>query len=144
DPRRDLPGTADDEPRRHDLDARGRAVAVEPAEQGLRGQPADRDRILGDDSDARIEEVGERKVVEPDERDIELAALTSECRERADSEDVLGGEDRRWRARQAKELLDRGLRGVDASQITTDDRLIARQAGSLEGLEVAGMALRRG
>ena len=48
---------------------RRRGVAVESSEQKLGGRAAHRLRILRDDRDRRVEDVGERDVVEADQRD---------------------------------------------------------------------------
>src|SRR5690242_11108709 len=64
----DLPGA----PGEHGdgyLDGLRRAVGVtDPAQQQLRGEFAQRGRVLGDDGDARDQQCGERDVVGPDLR----------------------------------------------------------------------------
>ena len=56
------------------------AVALEAGEDALGGDPADALRVLGDDGDARLEEVGQRHVVEADERGVAVPAELAEAR----------------------------------------------------------------
>ena len=68
--RRDLTGAALDQSGRHDRTCRGLVVAIEAGEDALGGRAPDALRVLRDDGDARVEEVGERHVVEADERGV--------------------------------------------------------------------------
>ena len=84
----------------------GRRVAVEPAEQELGGGAAELGRIVRHDGDGRIEQIGEREVVESDDRDLVLQPERAERLDRADREVVLAREDRRRRVGRAKHLAD--------------------------------------
>src|SRR5947209_3452119 len=61
---RQLAGAAGDQAGGHGVGTGRRGVAVEAAEQGLGGEPAERVGVLGDHRDARLQDVGEREVVE--------------------------------------------------------------------------------
>src|SRR5690242_9611910 len=88
----DLPGA----PGEHGdgyLDGLRRAVRVtDPAQQQFRGEFAQRGRVLGDDSDAGVQQFGERDVVESDVRDDPLRAHVLQCHPGPDGQQVLRGE----------------------------------------------------
>ena len=71
----------------------------QPREQQLAGLAAERVRVLGDDGDARVDEVAEHDVVEAGQRDLALQAERAQRADRADRDQVLAGEERRRRAR---------------------------------------------
>ena len=59
-----------DQGRRADDRAGGPVLAVEAGEEQLRRRAPDPVRVLGDDREPRLDRVGERQVVEADERDV--------------------------------------------------------------------------
>ena len=65
---RELAGAAGNQPRRDDLQACRASIAGDPRKQSPGGEPADRHRILGDDRDARVEQLAEDDVVESHQR----------------------------------------------------------------------------
>ena len=109
--RADLARSASDQGVRADDLLRRRSIAVEPSEQELRCGPPELGRIVRDDRDGRIEQVGEREVIEPDERDLVLECERAERLDRADREVVLPG-DEGGRGLGAQQHLEHGLLGL--------------------------------
>ena len=86
---------------------------MQPGEQQLTGVAAERVRVLCDDSHGGVEEVAEDDVVEAGERHVALAAEVAQREDRADGDEVLGGEQRRRRVGRA-EQRERGLASLVA------------------------------
>jgi mannose-6-phosphate isomerase len=101
--RRDLTGPAGDEAGEEDDLARGRHVAGDPGEQQLRGGRPDGRRVLGDHGQRRGELVGQRELVEADQRDPAraVAPVVLQPVQDAHRDQVVAGEDRGGRLRQA-------------------------------------------
>jgi mannose-6-phosphate isomerase len=119
---RDLAGPAGDQVgQEHDL-AWGGRVAVDPGEQQLRGGRADGRRVLGDHGQRRGDLVGERELVESDQRDRGVAVAPGGLQPVQDAhrDQVVAGEDRGGRGRLAEQRR-RGLGGLGpAAQAVPD------------------------
>ena len=118
----------------------GRAVraAVDAAEQQVRGHEADLGRFLGDHRHAGPQHVGEREVVEADERDVILAAELLQGPAGPDGEQVLRGEQRGRRVGGGEQVAGRPLGGLDAVQVAPDEPVVDRVGGVR--VTVAGVA----
>src|SRR5260370_33445759 len=103
---------------------RWRPMAIEAAEQHLGGSPSDSGRVLGDDGDAGLEEVGEQDVVEADQGHTRMQSEPSEGAEGPDSNQVLSGEEGGRRVRAAEQFV-RGRFGLfDSTQVETHDSFV--------------------
>ena len=132
----DLARPARDQLHRDDVVHRRRRVAVESSEQKVGRRPADRLRILGDDRDRRVEDVGERDVVEADQRDPAFEPGAPERPDAADREEVLAGEERRRRVGEREQRLDGGRGGFGVTKSGPDQLVVAADPGLLERLAV--------
>src|SRR5438445_3136360 len=119
---------------------RWRTVAIDPVEEQLRGSPSHGRWILGDDRDARLEEIGEQDVVEPHQRDLRMKPQPAERPARSDRDEVLSGEEGSGRPRHREELGDRGLGAFGPAYVephhAVDLEVLRRNL-----LDVAAMAL---
>src|SRR5438067_13042365 len=79
------------QPRGHDMMLRRCAIAVEASKQRFGSGPPDGCRILCDDGDRRLQEIGKQDLVESDEGDLLMQTEISECAKRSDGDQVLGG-----------------------------------------------------
>ena len=102
--RRDLSGTSLYHPGRHDMGPRLRGVAVDAAEQDLGGQRADGGDVLRDDGDRRVEQVGERHVVEAHEGGLVLGAMRAQRPDGAEGDQVLPAEQGGRRLRPGEQI----------------------------------------
>src|SRR6266699_518952 len=76
---------------------RWRAIAVKTPEQHAGGGPADRCRVLSDDRDSRLKQVGEDEVVESHQRDLAVQFKPAEGAKCAEGDQVLPRDKRgRW------------------------------------------------
>src|SRR4051812_21293113 len=91
----DLSGPAREQLRRDHHGPGVRGEALEAGEQQLAGVAAERVGVLCDDGHAGLDEVAEGHVVEADDGHVALAAKFPQREDRADRDEVLGGEERR-------------------------------------------------
>ena len=105
--RGDLARTPRQQPRRHHERLLRSGVAVEAAEEALCREGPDSCRVLGDDGDGRLEQLGEQQVVEPDQGDLVLTSERVQRPDRPQGDEVLGGEQCGGRLGQGQQLADR-------------------------------------
>jgi hypothetical protein len=127
---RNLAGAARDQADRDDPMHGRRGVAVETAKELIGGGATDRLRVLGNDGDCGVEQVGQRDVVEADQRDLAFATRPAESVHAADRQQVLPREkSRRW-VGQREHLFDRASGCVRIAQLRANNVLLERNPGA--------------
>src|SRR5439155_3812984 len=122
---------------------RRRGVAVEAAEELIRGRSTERLGVLRNDGDRGGEHVRQRDVVEADQGNLVLALRAVERAHAADREQILRREERRRRRRQGEHVVERRRGGDRITQSGTNQLLCDADPGVLEGLGVPTQAVRR-
>ncbi len=122
------PRAAADERRVDDEVLRRRGVAADAREEPLRDEPADLGHVLADDGERRVEEVGQREVVEADERDLVVHAALAQRPDGPGREDVPAGEDRGRRVVEVEEPVHDLARLVGGGDTVDDQPRVGAQA----------------
>src|SRR3954447_13778330 len=115
---------------------RRRRVSVQSSKEQLGCSLAHGLRILSSDGDRRLDDIGERNVVEADQRDPAFEPGASQRSYAADREEVLAREECRRRVGEGEQLVDGARGGLGISETGSDERVVLVDTGSVECLSV--------